>query len=122
MPRALVGAAAALGVELSGTVEEAARLLVAGTLSPSSRFKYGYELGDVAEWCDEHGLGLLDLSPLDVAAMAVARRSAGIDPRNLLDAVAFLYRHMPGGKEDVVSLARRVDRVWRVKNRDVRPR
>ena len=121
MPRALVEAAAALGVELSGTVEEAAGILVGGKLSPRSRFKYGYELGDVAEWCDEHGLGLFDLSPLDVAAMGVARRGAGIDPRNLFDALSFVYRHKPGGPEDVVGLARRVDRVWRVKNRDVRP-
>lgn len=121
MPRALVEAAAAMGVELSGTVQEAAGLLVAGTLSPRSRFKYGYELIGIAEWCDEHGLELLNLSPLDIAAMAVARRSVGIDPRNLIDAMAFVDRHKPGGPDNVVGLARRADRVWRRMHRDVRP-
>ena len=121
MPHALVEAAGALGVELSGTVGEAAALLVAGTLGPRTRFGYGRELGDVARWCDAHGLRLLELSPLDVAALVVARRSAGQDPRNLMAALSFAYRNKPGGPEPIADLARRVDKVWRAKNRQHRP-
>ena len=121
MPRALVDAARAMGVELSGRVEEAAGLLVAGTLAPGTRHRYGYELSEVSRWCDEHGLSLLSLSPLDVAALLVARRNMGKEPRSMLAAIAFVYRHMPGGPVDIAGLARRVDRVWKAKYRDVRP-
>ena len=121
MPQALVEAAGAMGVELAGKVEQAAELLVAGTLSPRSRDRYGRELGAVAGWCHEHGLGLLALTPLDAAALAVARRRAGQDPRGMLSALSFVYRHKPGGPEDITGLALRVDRVWRAKNRDVCP-
>ena len=121
MPRALVDAARAMGVELSGKVEKAAGILVAGTLAPGTRYRYGYELSEVARWCDEHGLSLLSLSPLDVAALLVARRNMGKEPRSMLAAIAFVYRHMPGGPVDIAGLARRVDRVWKAKYRDVRP-
>ena len=110
-----------MGVELTGKVEEAAGLLVAGTLAPRTRCRYGHELSRVALWCDEHGLELLALSPLDVAALVVAQRGAGHDPGSLMAAMAFVYRHKPGGPEDIVGLARRVDRVWKAKYRDVRP-
>ena len=110
-----------MGVEVSGTVEEAAGLLVAGTLAPRTRFAYGWELGAVARWCDEHGLGLLDLSPLDVAALVVARRSDGQCTKNLMSSLAYVYRNKPGGPEEIAGLARWVDKVWRAKNREKRP-
>ena len=120
MPRALVEAAASKGVELAGGVEEAAGLLVAGTLTPGVRYRYGWELGGVARWCGEHGLMLMGLSPLDVAALVVARRRSGQDPKTMLSALAFVYRHKPGGPVEIAGLARRVDKAWKAQNRGAR--
>ena len=106
------------GAGLSECLLSAGQLLVAGTLSPRSRFRYGWELGSVSAWCDEHGLELLDLAPIDVAALVVARREAGHSPASMLSALAFVYRHKRDPVEDIVGLARRVDKVWRCRNRD----
>ena len=68
-------------------------------------------------WCAEHGLGLLELEPLDIAAVAVAMRDSGVDPDEMLTALSFVYRHKPDPCESATVLARRVDKVWRAQNR-----
>ena len=124
LPDALVAQLAPPDGVLSPSVIEAAHLLVAGTLSPRSRDNYGFHLARASWWCAEHGLDLLDLSPLDVAALALALRDAGRSPKQTLVALSFLYRHKPQPAAGVTALANRADRVWRARFRDrlVNPR
>ena len=123
IPGTLRDGLAAQGIALKGDTLKAAELLIAGTLSPASRLRYGRELGPVAQWCTEHGLSLLALSPLDIGALAVARRDAGHDPRLTLAALAFVYRNKSKPDEAVCELAHRVDKVWQAQNRgQLRPR
>ena len=110
MPAVLRNSLAAEGVALSGVLLQAAELLVAGTLSPKSRLRYGLELGRVSQWCAQHGLRLLDLSPLDVGALVVARRDAGQDPRPMLSVLAFVYRTKSDPDEFLCELAHRRQR------------
>ena len=121
MPAALRDSLKVKGVELSGATQAAAHLLVAGTLAPASRFRYGKELGAVSRWCMEHELDLLGLSPRDIGALVVARRDAGQSPRLMLTALAFVYRHKRFPDESVCALARHVERVWQAQNRDRLP-
>ena len=123
VPDALRDALASAGVELTGDIEQGARIVVNGVLTPRSRARYGQELEVVSRWGDEHGLDLLNLSALDVAALAVACRDGGCDPDPALTALSFLYRTKPNPQPTVTMLARRVDKVWRAQNRDrLRPR
>ena len=120
IPRALAYCIADTGAELDGDLVESARLIVAGTLAPGSRFRYGWELGNISQWCGEHGLDLLDLSPVDMGALVVAYRDAEIDPKTALSALSFVYRHKAGPSESATGLALRVDKVWKKQNRDRR--
>ena len=123
VPDALRDALASAGTELTVDTEQEARIVVNGVLTPRSRARYGQELEVVSRWCDEHGLDLLHLSPLDVAALAVACREGGCDPDPALTALSFVYRHKSDPEPSVTALARRVDKVWRAQNRDrLRPR
>ena len=123
IPEALRDGLTAEGIPPSGAVLEAAELLVAGTLAPRSRFRYGRELGQVSRWCAEHGLSLLDLSPMDVGALVVVRRDAGQSPRLMLSALAFVYSNKRDPDPSVCELAWRVNKVWLAQNRDrLRPR
>ena len=121
MPAALRDSLKVAGVELSGVTQAAAHLLVTGTLAPASRFRYGNELGAVSQWCMEHELDLLGLSPQDIGALVVARRDAGQSPRLMLTALTFVYRHKRFPDESVCALARHVERVWQAQNRDRLP-
>ncbi len=121
VPEALRWALAAAGAELEGDIELAARILVDGLLTPRSRARYGTELRVVSGWCREHGLDLMRLSSLDIAALAVACREGGCDPDPALTALSFVYRHKPDPQESVTGLARRVDKAWRAQNRDRLP-
>ena len=96
-------------------------MLVAGTLSQVSRLSYGLQLGAVSQWCDEHGLSLLGLSPLDIGALVVARRDGGQTPRSMLSALSFVYRNKADPDSARCQLARRVDRIWKVQNREHLP-
>ena len=118
LPAAFLELLAPAGVEMSESLLEAGRLLVAGTLSPGSRLTYGSSLGCVSRWCAEHGLDLLGLSPVDVGAVVVACRDAGVSPKSMLAALSFVYRNKPEPVEGFTGLARRVDRVWRSRFRD----
>ena len=123
VPAALRWNLEAAGVALTPDIEQAARLIANSKLSQVTRACYGYRLGVVARWCDEHGLDLLDLSPLDMAALVVACRDSGGSPKETLTALAFVYRHKKSPQESVAALARRVDRVWCTQNRvSLRPR
>ena len=123
IPVALRDSLAAGGIVLKGDTLETAELYVAGWLSQTSRLRYGIELGDVFRWCSEHRLSLLDLSPLDIGALVVARRDAGHNPRLTLSALAFVYRNKRSPDEAACKLARRIDKVWRAKHREcIRPR
>ena len=123
IPAALRDRLATEGIPLKGTTLEAARLLVAGTLTPATRFRYGCELGNATRWCAEHSLSLLDLAPIDIGALMVAHRDAGLDPHQMLWALIFVYRHKRDPDDGVFGLARRVDKVWRAQNRDrIRPK
>ena len=117
MPQALRDRLAAAGVEETPSVRRAAEVLVRGRITARTRARYGRELGIAAQWCAEHGLELLDLPPLDMAALAVASREGGCDPDMTLTALGFLYRHKPDPDEHATILARRVDRVWKAQNR-----
>ena len=118
VPRALRDSLAAAGVEITDDVEQAAAVLVAGTLAPKSRARYRWSLGVVARWCAEHRLELLHLTPLDIAALAVAVRDSGLDPDETITALSFVYRHKREPCESATTLARRVDKVWRAQNRE----
>ena len=121
IPAALQESLAAHGITLRGEVLDAARMLVAGTLSQVSRLSYGLQLGAVSQWCDEHGLSLLGLSPLDIGALVVARRDGGQTPRSMLSALSFVYRNKADPDSARCQLARRVDRIWKVQNREHLP-
>ena len=118
MPQALRDSLAAAGVAITDDIAEAAAVLVGGTLAPKSRRRYGSSLSIVARWCAEHGLDLMHLSALDIAALAVAMRDSGLDPRETLGALSFTYRHKREPCESATALARRVDKVWRAQNRE----
>lgn len=122
IPAALRDRLDADGIPLTGATLQAARLLVAGTLAPVTRFRYGCELGNVSRWCAEHNLDLLNLTPIDIGALTVAYRDCGLDPKQMLAALTFVYRHKRDPDDSVFGLARRVDKVWTAQNRDlIRP-
>ena len=118
MPQALRDSLAAAGVAITDDIAEAAAVLVGGTLAPTSRRRYGWSLSIVARWCAEHGLDLMHLSALDIAALAVAMRDSGLDPSETLGALSFIYRHKRKPCESATALAIRVDKVWRAQNRE----
>ena len=97
VPDAFLKHLATADVPVSPRALEAAHVLVAGTLSPRTRTRHGVELGQVSKWCAEHGLDLLGLTPLDVAALVVAYRDAGRSPKYALMALSFVYKHKPEG-------------------------
>ena len=103
------------------SVIEAARVLVAGTLSPRTRSRYGLELAQVARWCAEHSLDLVALKPLDVGAIVVAYRDAGRSPKGMLSALSFLYQHKQRPAAGITGLAYRAEHVWRTRHRDQLP-
>ena len=113
MPQALRDRLEAAGVDITDRIREAAAVLVSGKLTARTRVRYGWDLGNVAQWCDLHCLDLLRLSALDIAALAVASRDSGYDPDMTLTALSFLYRHKHDPDESATTVARRVDRVWK---------
>ena len=118
MPQALRDRLEAAGVDITDRIREAAAVLVSGKLTARTRVRYGWDLGNVAQWCELHCLDLLRLSALDIAALVVAFRDSGLDPKMTLTALSFVYRHMHDPDESAMTLARRVDRVWKAQNRD----
>ena len=121
VPDAFVKQLAMADVPMSPGGIKAAHMLVAGTLSPRTRTRYGMELAQVSKWCAEHGLDLLGLTPLDVGALVVACRDAGRSPKRMLMALSFVdkHRHQPPAR--VTALAYRADLVWRARFRDRLP-